>query len=81
MLLLTSYTKGKMVQMSTTHQIRRNELPARRWVSRAVVIEFLGSRRELERLEAEQLISREYPGGRKYAMYRTAQVRAAVDQD
>lgn len=66
--------------MNDKTQTRRNELPARRWVSRAVVIEFLGgSRRELERLEAEKLITREYPAGRTYAMYRTAQVKAAVE--
>lgn len=65
--------------MTTMLQTRRNELPARRWVTRAVVIEFLGSRRELERLEAEGLLHREYPGGRKRAMYRTAEAREAVE--
>lgn len=54
-------------------------LPARRWLSRAVVIEFLGSRTELERLEAEKRLVREYPAGLKHARYVRAQVLAAVE--
>lgn len=58
----------------------RNQLPNRRWLTRAMVLEFLGSRRELERLEREGLLKREYPGGIKQARYVRTQVLAAVGE-
>jgi hypothetical protein len=45
-----------------------------------MVLEFLGSRRELERLEREGLLKREYPGGIKQARYVRTQVLAAVGE-
>lgn len=58
----------------------RTQLPSRRWLTRAMVLEYLGSRRELERLENAGLLKREYPGGIKQARYIRSQVLAAVGE-
>lgn len=59
----------------------RTQLPNKRWLTRAMVIEFCGSWRELERLEREGKLKREYPGGIKHARYVRAQVLAAVNDE
>lgn len=42
------------------------------------MVEFVGGRRELARLEAEKLLVREYPAGLKRARYLRTQVLAVV---
>lgn len=57
----------------------KSQLPNRRWLTRAMVIEYLGgSRHELERLERERLVVPEFPGGCKRKHYVRSQVIAAV---
>lgn len=58
----------------------RTQLPNKRWLTRAMVIEFVGSWRELKKLEGEGKLKREYPGGIKHARYVRAQVLAAVEE-
>lgn len=45
-----------------------------------MVIEFVGSWRELARLEREGKLKREYPGGILHARYVRAEVLAAVEE-
>jgi hypothetical protein len=54
-------------------------LPNRRWLTRAMVLEYLGSRRELERLEKEGRLVPEYPAGIKRKRYVRVQVLLAVE--
>jgi hypothetical protein len=50
-------------------------LPARRWLSRGVVLEFIqGTWRDLRKLEAEGKLTPEYPGGITHKRYRRDQV-------
>jgi hypothetical protein len=58
---------------------QENRLPTKRWLKRAEVIEYLGSRRELERMERERKIVAEYPAGLKHKRFVRAQVLAAVE--
>jgi hypothetical protein len=58
----------------------RPQLPNKRWLTRAMVIEFCGSWRELVRLEHEGKLTRVYPGGIKHARYVRAEVLAAVEE-
>lgn len=44
-----------------------------------MVIDYVGSWRELARLEKEKVIKRTYPGGIKHARYVRAEVIAAVE--
>jgi len=50
----------------------------RRWVTRAMIREFGISRREQQRLEATGFLHREFPCGRKYALYLRKEVLDAV---
>jgi hypothetical protein len=58
----------------------KTQLPNKRWLSRAMVIEYLGSWRELQRLEREGKLKREFPGGIKHARYVRANVLACVEE-
>lgn len=50
-------------------------LPARRWLSRAVVLEFTqGTWRDLRKLEADGRLTPEHPGGIVHKRYRREQV-------
>ena len=50
-------------------------LPAKRWLSRAVVLEFIGGTwRDLRALEAEGKLVPEHPGGITHKRYRREQV-------
>jgi len=55
------------------------QLPNRRWLTRAMVLEYIGSWRELARLEKAGKLVPEYPGGIKQKRYVRAQVIAAVE--
>lgn len=52
----------------------------KRWLKRAEVIEFLGSRRALELLEKECVLRPVYPAGLKHKRYVRAEVLAAVEE-
>lgn len=57
--------------------VSERRLPAKRWLSRAVVLEFIcGSWRDLKRLEAEGRLTPEHPGGIVHKRYRREQVAA-----
>lgn len=54
------------------------ELPNRRWLTRKMVILYLGSWRELRRLEESKMLVPQYPGGIKHKRYVRSEVIAAV---
>lgn len=50
-------------------------LPARRWLSRGVVLEFIrGTWRDLRKLEADGRLTPEHPGGIAHKRYRRDEV-------
>jgi hypothetical protein len=56
------------------------QLPNRRWLTRAMVIEYVGTRRELERLERAGRLVPEFPGGIKHKRYVRSQVLACIKE-
>lgn len=57
--------------------ISGRRLPEKRWLSRGVVLEFIGGTwRDLKVLESAGKLVPEYPGGLKYKRYRREQVLA-----
>lgn len=54
------------------------ELPNRRWLTRKMVISYVGSWRELRRLEDAGNLVPQYPGGIKHKRYVRSEVIAAL---